>query len=73
MHTYLCFHPTSESNSGSVCVCVCGGRPAGFQGDPPHQDGGGKGKEWRAVAVVVVVVGRVEVGKRFGKHGGNGN
>ncbi len=50
IHTYLCLHPTSESNSGSicVCVCVCGGRPAGFQCDPPHQDGGGEGREWRA-------------------------
>lgn len=22
IHTYLCFRPTSESNSGSLCVCV---------------------------------------------------
>lgn len=29
-----------------LCVCVCSGRPAGFQGGPPHQDGGEKGKQW---------------------------
>lgn len=30
-HAHLCFHPTSENN----CVCVCSGRPSGFQGSNP--------------------------------------
>ncbi|CAB1439573.1 unnamed protein product [Pleuronectes platessa] len=43
------------------------------EGDPPRQDGGRKGGGRAAVAAAALVVGRVEVGKRFGKHGGNSN
>ena len=56
-----------------MCVCAVGGLPDS-RATPLTRMAEGRGRNGgRVAAAAAAVEGRVEVGKRFGKRGGNGN